>query len=113
MCMHDENWRTPELDKELKCYFLHHRDPFARLGPFKVEEKSKNPFILMFREFLLSSEIHHLKNVAINNLQRSTYAGESHNEDQVYRTSKQTWLHDKIFEFHSQNKSLFGKKHIF
>ena len=29
--------RTPSIDSNRKCYFLHHSDLYLKLGPFKVE----------------------------------------------------------------------------
>ena len=88
---------------ELKCYYLHHGNPYLKLGPFSLEEKTINPFIVLFKNILTKNEINHFKDIAKNHLTRSSYGnevGEDGNQKKkggVFRTSKQTWLHDRTY----------------
>ena len=35
-CKEGEKWRTEKFNARLKCFNLHHNDPYLKLGPFKV-----------------------------------------------------------------------------
>lgn len=61
------------MDRALWSYFLHHGDPYLRLGPFKVEEKNQHPFLIVFKGLFSDNEVEHFKTVAENNLKRSAY----------------------------------------
>ena len=88
---------------ELKCYHLHHGNPYLKLGPFLLEEKSVDPFIVLFKNILTKNEITHFKDMAKNHLTRSSYGndiqtdGPKKKKGGVFRTSKQTWLHDRTY----------------
>eukprot|EP00095_Tigriopus_kingsejongensis_P001284 maker-scaffold359_size197282-snap-gene-0.21 protein:Tk01284 transcript:maker-scaffold359_size197282-snap-gene-0.21-mRNA-1 annotation:"hypothetical protein DAPPUDRAFT_308081" len=43
-----------------QCHWLHHDDPFLKLGPFKMEMASRSPFIVVFHDFLAETEIQFL-----------------------------------------------------
>ena len=101
-----ETLLAPELSKDTNCFYLHHFDPYLRLGPFKVEDQSISPYVTVFRDFLAESEMEYYKEFARPRLFRSEFGG---NKQGVTRTSKQTWLHD-YDESHwmSANKSRMG-----
>ena len=40
-----------------KCYFVHHLNPFLKLGPFHVEVKVHSPFITLIHDFFLNIEM--------------------------------------------------------
>ncbi len=61
--------------RDLKCRFQHHGSPYLKLGPFKMEEIHKDPFMVQFREFFTDGESDHFKRVAKGNLQISGLAG--------------------------------------
>ena len=42
--------RPPELDKDVRCFFVDHNDPFLILGPFKYELKNRVPEIGLFHD---------------------------------------------------------------
>ena len=44
-----EELRKPEDDKDLKCKWIHYKNPYLALGPFKLEEKNLQPFVGIFR----------------------------------------------------------------
>lgn len=110
VCKEGEKWRPPEMDKNLKCYFLNHGDAYLKLGPFKVEEKSQDPFVMIFKDFMSPNEILHYKSQAENNLSRSIYGGDK--KGGIFRTSKQTWLHDKTFSIPSNYKEEEEEEHM-
>ncbi|XP_059097153.1 prolyl 4-hydroxylase subunit alpha-2-like isoform X1 [Tigriopus californicus] len=92
-------WRTPEHDRRLRCAFIHHQDPYFRLGPFKVEVLNETPFVSMFHNFMHDAEMDHYKDYAKPNLARSV-TGLADTQARVQtRTSKQAWLAERWFTF--------------
>ena len=75
ICREGEIWRTAKINQDFKCYLLHHGDPYLKLGPFLVEEKSINPLILLFKDIFHPNEIQYFKSIAQENLRRSTFGG--------------------------------------
>ena len=82
---------SPSHSKDIKCFSLHHFDPYLRLGPFKLDDQSISPYVTVIRDFLAGSEMEYYKEFARPRLFRSEFGG---NKQGVTRTSKQTWLHD-------------------
>ena len=79
------------------CKLLHHQNPYLRVGPFKVDDQSKSPYITVFRDFFSDSEMDHYKIFARDRLERSGYGSGSHRNNDgtttgILRTSKQTWI---------------------
>ena len=37
------------MDSDVRCFFLHHGDPYLRLGPFRYEPLSANPHVSILR----------------------------------------------------------------
>ena len=44
-------------EKPHKCFFLHHLNPYLKLGPYKLEEYVHTPYRVVFRDFLSEKEI--------------------------------------------------------
>ena len=40
-----------------RCRYLHHDDPYLKLGPFKLDVESEEPFIAVFRDFFTPKEM--------------------------------------------------------
>ena len=38
------------MDKDLYCFYIDHRDPYLKLGPFKYELKNRNPEVGLFHD---------------------------------------------------------------
>jgi hypothetical protein len=76
----EKKWRTPKLDQKLKCFNLHHGDPYLRLGPFKLEEKNQDPFVVVFRDIMSDKQIKHYQLIAQENLSKSTYGAQEASE---------------------------------
>jgi hypothetical protein len=45
VCKNGAFIRNPEKEKLPKCGYLHHFNPYLRLGPFKVEVIVRSPYI--------------------------------------------------------------------
>ena len=41
--------RNASLDQDLKCRFLHHSDPYLKIGPFLVEELNYDPWLMVVK----------------------------------------------------------------
>ena len=50
-------WRNATVDSALRCRTVHFNDPYLKLGPFKMEEKSDRPFLVVFYDFLTGEEL--------------------------------------------------------
>ena len=51
-----DDWRAAyQVDQHLKCRFLHHLNPFLKLGPFKIEELNENPYVISIKGMKKSS----------------------------------------------------------
>ena len=53
--------RPAEMDKDLRCFFVDHQDPYLRLGPFKYELKHLNPEIGLFHDLASKTEMEEMK----------------------------------------------------
>ena len=70
-----EYLRNPKLDAELKCRLIHREGDISFLGPFKVEEYSKDPYIAMYHDFMAESEMAEFKSKSTSRLKRSLHQG--------------------------------------
>ena len=52
------------------CHFLHNFDPYLKMGPVQLEVYTKNPYRVVFHDFLSKKEIHHIINISLPNLSR-------------------------------------------
>ena len=50
------SWRNATVDVALRCRTVHFNDPYLKLGPFTMEEKSDRPFLVVFYNFLSAKE---------------------------------------------------------
>lgn len=99
------NWRTPEHDRLLKCGFIHHNNPYFRLGPFKLEVLNELPFVSMFHDFMHNAEMDHYKAFAKPKLFRSVTGLADTQVKAKTRTSKQAWLAERWFTFNASQVS--------
>ena len=96
-----------DRERHHKCVALHHRDPYLRLGPFKLDVQHINPFIGVFRDMLAEAEMEHYKEFARDRLHRSTV--DSKKKTVVTRTSKQTWL-DEVAGVNISARGYYGAR---
>ena len=52
----EHNMFLPYQKSEVKCIWLHHKNPYLKLGPFKFEVKNKLPEIAVIHEFASFNE---------------------------------------------------------
>ena len=49
------------MDSDLNCFWLHHTNPYLRLGPFKLELKNKQPEIAYVHDMVSETEMERIK----------------------------------------------------
>ena len=94
----ETGWRNATLDAALKCQLQNFGQPYLRLGPFKIEEKSKNPFMVIFHDFLSEAETTLMTDIDKDRLKRSMMADPTVKQSKI-RTSKQVCVILKCCSF--------------
>ena len=86
--------RPAELDKDLKCFFVDHSDPYFRLGPFKYELKHRAPEIGLFHDFAHPNEMEGIKSRARGHMKTTPYVVSNKAEEPYtrFRTSKVIYI---------------------
>ena len=81
----------------MNCIWLHHNDPYLKLGPFKFEIKHQEPEIGLIHEFASLNETKSIQDRARGQTKSTpygTYDGSSDFSKQ--RTSKVMYMNDKL-----------------
>ena len=92
--------RPFDLEKDLKCSFLHHNNPYLKLSPFKYEIHHQNPEIGVVHDFASAKELEVIKRNARGHMKSTPYVtGEVENAYSKLRTSKVTYMNEKIVKF--------------
>ena len=81
--------KKPQDDKDLRSRWIHYKNPYLKLGPFKLEEKNLVPFVGIFRDFLSERNCDTFINSAKGKLHRSNHSGKSVFAENV---AGQTWV---------------------
>lgn len=84
--------RPAEINKDLKCFYVDHKNPFLRLGPFKYELKHRAPEIGLFHDLVSHSEMEKIKAKARGHMKSTPYVVSRKAEEPYtrFRTSKVT-----------------------
>ena len=72
-CTHGQRLTRAFQTKEPICRFLHHQNPYLKLGPFKEELKSERPYAVVFHDILTDAEMDYLIKISIPKLSRKRY----------------------------------------
>ena len=62
--------KAPEIENH-KCILVHHRDPFTKLGPFKIELAYHSPLIMIIHELFTEEDTDYLVDWATPRLSRT------------------------------------------
>ena len=128
----NHNSSMPKNDP-LTCRYQHHGVDYLRLGPLKIEEVNRFPFVVVFHDFLHDGEADGLKAMVGDNLSVSQIAGNDNakNTDESKRSrlvlkdivnlrtvsnlffSKQTWLEDRTYRSYIEADSKAKRLPIF
>ena len=65
--------KQPILEKDLHCSWLHHKNPYLRIGPFKFEEKHKDPEVGLLHDFVSLNETSQIKIKAAGKMKSTPY----------------------------------------
>ena len=88
-----ERLRSPKDEANLRSFYLHHDNPFLQLGPFKIENKSVNPYVAVIHKFFHPREADAFIKSAGSNLERSeTFIKEGTLGSSMSRTTKQVYV---------------------
>ncbi len=95
-------------EKFTKCSYLHHNDPFLRLGPFKMELLLYEPFRMIYHDIFSEEEMRWMKEYSTPKLSQAR--GKSEVNEKFKRNTKdpkihriihktiQVWLKDKEYD---------------
>ena len=65
--------RPPELDKNLKCSWLDHENPFLKFGPFKFELLHENFEIGLLHDLITKEESINIQKLAKGKMKTTPY----------------------------------------
>ena len=81
----------------LSCIFLHHENPFLKIGPFKYEFLNKGPSIGFVHDMISNRYVTKLKQDSRSTLKSTPYnSGEGYSTYSRWRTSKVTYINEKL-----------------
>ena len=107
--------------KPLHCRFLHHRNPYLKLGPFKEEHVSEVPYSVVFHDILSELEMDHLIESARPELSRTRtkqirgdalaeHEYKSGNKRKIVAKTVQAWLRE--VEWPDIIEDYVGRNHL-
>ena len=92
-----QNDRPHYLDKDLKCMWSHHNNPYLSLGPFKVELKNKYPEIAMVHDLFNMKEMQQIQQLAQGKMVTTPYVESSGFKGfSKLRTSKVMYMNENL-----------------
>ncbi|XP_023332537.1 uncharacterized protein LOC111704516 [Eurytemora carolleeae] len=93
------NLRSTSLDKDVKCTYIHYRDPYLLLGPFKLENLNLDPPVGIFRDFYTIRECESIKKRGRGNVKSTPFQGRGRTEYyNTQRVSKRVHLKEDGFK---------------
>ena len=99
--------RPAYLDINTKCQYLHHNNPYMKLGPFKYELLHPGPEIGYLHDFVSSSETEAIKTHASGKMKSTPYKSDSkYTSYSRYRTSKVMYINDNM---HTEARKISDK----
>lgn len=100
LCRNEINPGVKVLSK-LKCRYATNNLPFLSIAPFKLEEASLKPYIVIYHDVMYDSEIELAKIMAKPRFRRATVQNHKTGalETANYRISKSAWLKDEEHDF--------------
>jgi hypothetical protein len=94
----------PKYQPNIFCRFLHHGNPYLKLGPFKEEKLSTLPYAVKFQDILSEKEMSFLKDTAAPQLSRKKnydldnskvkFKHQKKNLRKVVHKTVQAWLNE-------------------
>ena len=83
--------------KKLWCHWLHHNNPYLKIGPFKMEVHHTDPEIAQLHDFVSQTEVDSIKDLVRGKMQSTPYFIKGSSERfSKERTSKIKYLNELI-----------------
>ena len=111
VCRSSAFTRLPDTVNLPKCGYLHHFDPYMRLGPFKVEVVLRSPYLSILHGILTEEEIQWMVDFSIPRLSRvrGNYGQITPKHESRDRTKRKTvhktvqcWINDIQYDGHKE-----------
>ena len=88
--------RNPALDKNLKCIWLNHGNPYLKLGPWNYEWLHQNPEIALVHNLISENESLRMRELARGKMKSTPYTiGGEETTFSKGRTSKVMYMNEK------------------
>ena len=110
--------RQPEKINLPKCGYLHHFNPYLRLGPFKVEVISRSPYISILHDLLTEEEIQWIIEYSLPRLSRTRFNYEENIQPKYQERDKnnrvtvhqaiQCWIEDILYDDYNEDNDRFN-----
>ena len=85
------------IHKGLNCFWLHHNDPYLKLGPFKFEIKHQEPEIGLIHQFASLNETKSIRNRARGQTKSTPYRTyDGFSNFSKHRTSKVMYMNENL-----------------
>ena len=85
------------MEKYLYCTYLHHRNPFLKIAPFKYEFLSMNPEVGLIHDFVSKNQTSKMKMDAKYKMKSTPYiAVEDPEAYSRWRTSKVMYMNERL-----------------
>lgn len=92
-----------------KCHYLHHFDPRLRLGPFKIEVASADPYLIVIHEIFTEAEmdfivrtsrpnLSRMREVPVENTRNARHEYKGGRKRRIVAKSVQHWIADVEYE---------------
>ena len=110
--------RQPDTVNLPKCGYLHHFDPYLRLGPFKVEVVKRSPYISILHDLLTEAEIQWMVEYSIPRLSRERdnsklpvepkYVMNDKKKRRLIHKTVQCWIRDIEYDDYNEANDRFN-----
>ena len=89
--------RPAAMEKNLKCTWVHHNNPYLQLGPFKFELKHQNPEVALIHDLVSSMDIQKIQDLARGKMKSTPYLTEENiKQFSKDRTSKVMYMNENL-----------------
>ena len=87
------------MEKYLYCTYLHHRNPFLKIAPFKYEFLNMNPEVGLIHDFVSKNQTSKMKMDAKYKMKGTPFAsGQYAGTYSRWRTSKVMYINERLNE---------------
>ncbi|XP_073820442.1 prolyl 4-hydroxylase subunit alpha-1-like [Musca autumnalis] len=91
--------QTPREQRRLRCRYVTNNIPYYFVGPLKMEELNRDPFVAYYHQAIHDNEIEQIIDSVEDNIERSKVGGNVNPRFDEIRVSKNSWLYFKNHRF--------------